>query len=236
MSLELKDVCLTYADGDARLVALDRVSLTVAAGELVAVAGPSGSGKSSLLAVAGTLLRPDLGGVLVGGLAVGDLQERERTRLRRDRIGIVFQQANLIASLTVAEQLLLMNELRGRRQAVGDRHSQASKRQAVDDLLAAVGLAGKEHRRPHQLSGGERQRVNIARALTGSPDVLLVDEPTSALDHGRGAEIMTLIARLTVSRSVATLLVTHDQANLGVADRVAEMHDGVLSESVGAGS
>lgn len=216
MSLEMKDVCLTYADGDDRLVALDRVSLHVAAGELVAVAGPSGSGKSSLLAVAGTLLRPDSGTVRIGGVSAGELSARERTTLRRDRIGIVFQQANLIPSLTAAEQLTVMDHLRGRPQM-------------ATDLLTAVGLAGKEHRRPHQLSGGERQRVNIARALTGSPDVLLVDEPTSALDHARGAEIMALIARLCAERSVATLLVTHDLANVGHAHRVVEMHDGVLT-------
>ncbi|GHH67306.1 ABC transporter ATP-binding protein [Streptosporangium violaceochromogenes] len=218
MSLELTDLRLTYADGDATLVALDDVSLTVKPGELVAVVGPSGSGKSSLLAVAGTLLRPDSGRVIVDGTDACGLNDRERTTLRRERIGIVFQQANLIASLTALEQLLAVDHMRG---GVSGRAA---------GLLRAVGLAGKEDRRPHQLSGGERQRVNIARALMGEPAVLLVDEPTSALDHARGSEIMGLLAELTEERAVATLLVTHDMGQIGHAHRVTEMDDGRLSE------
>ncbi|MEU0521426.1 ABC transporter ATP-binding protein [Streptosporangium sp. NPDC006007] len=218
MSLELTDLRLSYPDGDARLVVLDDVSLVVKPGELVTVIGPSGSGKSSLLAVAGTLIRPDSGQVVIGGVDASGLNDRERTALRRDRIGIVFQQANLIASLTALEQLRAMDHMRGG----------TSGRAA--DLLRAVGLAGKENRRPHQLSGGERQRVNIARALMGDPAVLLVDEPTSALDHARGGEIMELLARLTGERAVATLLVTHDVAQIRHAHRVAEMDDGRLLE------
>ncbi|MFF5213327.1 ABC transporter ATP-binding protein [Streptosporangium sp. NPDC000396] len=218
MSLELTDLRLTYADGDTTLVALDDVSLTVGPGELVAVVGPSGSGKSSLLAVAGTLLQPDSGRVLIGGTDASRLGDKERTALRRERIGIVFQQSNLIASLTALEQLQALDRMRG-----------AASAGAVE-LLRAVGLAGKENRRPHQLSGGERQRVNIARALTGDPAVLLVDEPTSALDHSRGTEIMMLLSELTRERGVATLLVTHDLAQIGHAHRVVEMNDGRLSE------
>ncbi|MET8332463.1 ABC transporter ATP-binding protein [Streptosporangium canum] len=218
MSLELTDLRLTYADGDSTLVALDDVSLTVGPGELVAVVGPSGSGKSSLLAVAGTLLRPDSGRVLIGGTDASRLGDRERTALRRQRVGIVFQQANLISSLTALEQLQVMDHMRGGRSG------------KAADLLRAVGLDGKENRRPHQLSGGERQRVNIARALMSDPAVLLVDEPTSALDHARGTEVMRLLAELTGERAVATLLVTHDVAQIGHAHRVTEMDDGRLSE------
>lgn len=218
MSLEMTDLRLTYPDGDARLVVLDDVSLIVKPGELVTVIGPSGSGKSSLLAVAGTLIRPDSGQVVIGGVDASGLNDRERTALRRDRIGIVFQQANLIASLTALEQLQAMDHMRGG----------TSGRAA--DLLRAVGLVGKENRRPHQLSGGERQRINIARALMGDPAVLLVDEPTSALDHARGGEIMELLARLTGERAVATLLVTHDVAQIRHAHRVTEMDDGRLLE------
>ncbi|MEV8638749.1 ABC transporter ATP-binding protein [Streptosporangium sp. NPDC051023] len=222
MSLELTDVRLTYADGDTTLVALDDVSLTVGPGELVAVVGPSGSGKSSLLAVAGTLLRPDSGRVIVGGKDASGLGDGERTALRRERIGLVFQQANLIASLTALEQLLAVEHMRGG--VSGEARGRAT------GLLRAVGLTGREGRRPHQLSGGERQRVNIARALMGDPAVLLVDEPTSALDHARGAEIVKLLAELTGERAVATLLVTHDMAQLGHAIRVTEMDDGRLTE------
>lgn len=220
MSLELNDVTLTYPDGDGRLTALDRVSLAVPGGGLTAVVGPSGSGKSSLLAVAATLIRPDSGTVAVDGERVEGLAPGRLAELRRRRIGIVFQQPNLLASLTAAEQLQAMAQISGRppRRA----------RPRALELLEAVGLADLADRRPHQLSGGQRQRVNIARALMNDPAVLLVDEPTSALDHERGAAVVELIARLTREQGTATVLVTHDRAHLGAADRVAEVFDGRL--------
>ncbi|NMO36041.1 ABC transporter ATP-binding protein [Streptomyces sp. GMY01] len=219
MSLLLEDVTLTYPDGDGRLTALDRVRLAVPAGALTAVVGPSGSGKSSLLAVAATLIAPDSGRVCVSGTATGDLSAAERAVLRRRSIGIVFQQPNLLPSLTAAEQLEVMARLDGRRTAAG----------RARELLAAVGLDGLAHRRPHQLSGGQRQRVNIARALMNEPSVLLVDEPTSALDHERGAAVLGLLARLTRDRGTATVLVTHDRGRLDLADTVHEMRDGRLA-------
>ncbi|MEW5353821.1 ABC transporter ATP-binding protein [Streptomyces sp. 16-176A] len=219
MSLLLEDVTLTYPDGDGRLTALDRVRLAVPAGALTAVVGPSGSGKSSLLAVAATLIAPDSGRVCVSGTATGDLSAADRAVLRRRSIGIVFQQPNLLPSLTAAEQLEVMARLDGRRTASG----------RARELLAAVGLDGLAHRRPHQLSGGQRQRVNIARALMNEPSVLLVDEPTSALDHERGAAVLDLLARLTRDRGTATVLVTHDRGRLDLADTVHEMRDGRLA-------
>ncbi|MEV8068494.1 ABC transporter ATP-binding protein [Streptomyces sp. NPDC085995] len=219
MSLLLEDVTLTYPDGDGRLTALDRVRLAVPAGALTAVVGPSGSGKSSLLAVAATLIAPDSGRVCVSGTATGDLSAADRAVLRRRSIGIVFQQPNLLPSLTAAEQLEVMARLDGRRTASG----------RARELLAAVGLDGLAHRRPHQLSGGQRQRVNIARALMNEPSVLLVDEPTSALDHERGAAVLGLLARLTRDRGTATVLVTHDRGRLDLADAVHEMRDGRLA-------
>ncbi|MEW2293769.1 ABC transporter ATP-binding protein [Streptomyces sp. NPDC006743] len=218
MSLLLDDVTLTYPDGDGRLTALDRVSLEVPAGTVTAVVGPSGSGKSSLLAVAATLITPDSGRVRVAGTPTGRLSAAERAALRRRDIGIVFQQPNLLPSLTAAEQLEVMARLDGRRAAAG----------RARELLAAVGLAGQAHRRPHQLSGGQRQRVNIARALMNEPSVLLVDEPTSALDHERGAAVLTLLTRLTRDRGTATVLVTHDRTHLETVDSVAQMRDGRL--------
>jgi len=225
MSLELRDVTLTYPDGDGVVTALDRVSVRVGAGELAAVVGPSGSGKSSLLAVAATLVRPDAGRVSVGGTDTLGLRPREMAELRLREVGIVFQQPNLIGSLTALEQLVVTGHMRSRplREA----------RAAALETLAAVGLSGKEHRRPHQLSGGERQRVNIARALSGRPSALLVDEPTAALDHERGARIMELLREATRVFDVATLLVTHDTGFLGAADRVREMRDGRLGEHDG---
>lgn len=220
--LSLHDVTLTYPDGESRLTALDHVSLEVAPGEFTAVAGPSGSGKSSLLAVAATLLRPDSGQVLIDGQDAGALSDRARTALRRERLGIVFQQSNLLASLTALEQLLVLESIRGNRAREA--------RTRAEDLLTSVGLTdSRQHRRPHQLSGGERQRVNIARALFGHPSVLLVDEPTSALDHERGAQIVNLLAEVTRTHRTATVMVTHDRELLGRVDRVWAMQDGRLS-------
>ncbi|MEW1926019.1 ABC transporter ATP-binding protein [Streptomyces sp. NPDC088360] len=221
MSLSLEDITLTYPDGEGRLTALDGVDLDVPAGTLTAIVGPSGSGKSSLLAVAATLATPDAGRVLVGGTETGALSAAERTELRRRRMGIVFQQPNLLASLTALEQVELMARIDGR----GRRRSGEARARARE-LLATVGLDGLAHRRPHQLSGGQRQRVGIARALMNAPAVLLVDEPTSALDHERGAAVLDLLGRLTREWRTATVLVTHDRARLAVADRVVELVDG----------
>ncbi|MFE2930917.1 ABC transporter ATP-binding protein [Streptomyces sp. NPDC059278] len=221
MTLTLADVSLTYPDGDGRLTALDRVSLDVPAGSLTAVVGPSGSGKSSLLAVAATLVTPDSGRVVVAGTETAGLGRKQQAQLRRERIGIVFQQPNLLPSLTAAEQLQVMAHLSGG--AV-----RAARGRALE-LLDAVGLADQAGRRPHQLSGGQRQRINIARALMNDPAVLLVDEPTSALDHERGAAVLDLLLALTRERSTATVLVTHDLAHLDRADRTVRMDDGRLT-------
>lgn len=220
--IRLNDVTLTFPDGDSRVTAVDGVSLTAHPGTVTGITGPSGSGKSSLLAVAGTLLRPDSGEVLIDGSDVTALSPAEATRLRRDRIGIVFQQPNLIPSLSAREQLSVMNEL-------GAPHSRRNRAKAAaraDELLSAVGLAEHGHKRPHQLSGGQRQRVNIARALMNDPSVLLVDEPTSALDQERGAAIIDLILRLTDERNTSTLLVTHDLVHLPRMHGVLHLVDG----------
>lgn len=177
---------LRLGAGDTAVTALDHVDLLAAPGELIAVAGPSGSGKSSLLAVAGGLIRPTGGTVTIDGTELSALSDTRRTALRRSRIGYVFQQANLLPSLTAREQLLLMAHL--------TRTTGEQTRRHADDLLTAVGMAHRADRRPHQLSGGERQRIGIARALITAPAVLLVDEPTSALDHQRGHDIVKLLA------------------------------------------
>ncbi|WP_156722282.1 ABC transporter ATP-binding protein [Streptomyces apocyni] len=220
MTLLLDAVTLTYPDGDSRLTALDDVSLEVPAGTMTAIVGPSGSGKSSLLAVAATLVTPDRGRVVVDGTPTRELSPAQKSALRRVRVGIVFQQPNLLPALTSTEQLQVMAHLDGRK----PRQVRARAR----ELLHAVGLDDKVDRRPHQLSGGQRQRVNIARALMNEPAVLLVDEPTSALDHERGAAILDLLVRLTRERGTATVLVTHDRAHLAEADQVRAMADGRL--------
>ncbi|MEU3844953.1 ABC transporter ATP-binding protein [Streptomyces sp. NPDC028635] len=223
MSLHLADITLTYPDGERRLTALDRVGLSVPKGSLTAVVGPSGSGKSSLLAVAATLLTPDHGTVTVDGTVTTGLSRAELTALRRRRIGLVFQQPSLLPSLTAVEQLQVMAHLAGRRPG-------AARGRALE-LLDAVGLSGQAARRPHQLSGGQRQRVAIARALMNEPTVLLVDEPTSALDRARGAAVIDLLTRLTRERATATVLVTHDPTHLAHADQVVEVRDGRLRDT-----
>ncbi|OII23149.1 ABC transporter ATP-binding protein [Curtobacterium sp. MCBA15_013] len=231
--ITLDDVTLTFPDGDRRVTAVDHVSLTARTGEVTGITGPSGSGKSSILAVAATLIRPDSGRVVITG-ARGDavdaaaLSRDEATALRRERIGIVFQQSNLLPSLTAREQLLVMAHLGGAR---AGRRS-AAVRDRADDLIDAVGLSGHADKRPAQLSGGQRQRIAIARALVHEPEVLLVDEPTSALDQERGAAIMSLIAQLTHERGTATMLVTHDLVHRGALDSLVTVVDGrVVSDA-----
>ena len=220
MSLSLSNTTLTYEDGESILTALDDVTLSIDSGEFAAIVGPSGSGKSSLLAVAGTLMRPDSGSVVIGGVDVTGLSDKERTKLRAHKIGFVFQGTNLLASLTAVDQLLAGVHLRGD-------NTKANQAEALM-LLDELGLGSKTEKRPHQLSGGERQRVGIARALMNKPDLLLVDEPTSALDHERGSQIIELMAELTHTRNVATVMVTHDRSQLARVDTVYEMNDGVL--------
>ncbi|GGO54293.1 ABC transporter ATP-binding protein [Streptomyces daqingensis] len=219
--LRLDDVSLTLGDGDAAVTALDHVDLSVAPGEFVAVVGPSGSGKSSLLAVAGGLQRPTSGTVRVAGAELTGLSDKQRTAARRHHVGFVFQQSNLLASLTVLEQLLLPLHIDGRLDTAA--------RTRAAELIDAVGLTHRTASRPHQLSGGERQRAGLARALMTSPAVLLVDEPTSALDRVRSAEAVRLIAEQTHERGTATVMVTHETAIMDAADRVHEMVDGRLS-------
>jgi putative ABC transport system ATP-binding protein len=228
MSLVLQSVRLTYPDGDRRVVALDDVTLRVAAGEFVAVTGPSGSGKSSLLAVAGALTPPESGTVEIAGVDAAGLSGRDRDRLRRESIGFVFQQSNLLASLSALDQLLLVADLRGDDRRAAGRRAMA--------LLDRVGLAAKAHRRPGRMSGGERQRVGVARALMGRPAVLLVDEPTSALDHERGSAVVELLRDITTEQSLAAVMVTHDLQHLHLVDRVATMADGSLREAISARS
>lgn len=220
--IRLNDISLTFPDGDSRITAVDRVSLTGRPGTVTAITGPSGSGKSSLLAVAATLIRPDSGTVLIDEVDAGGLTPDEATTLRREKIGIVFQQSNLIPSLTAREQLAVMNELGARH----GRRNRPAVRERADALLDAVGLGEHRHKRPHQLSGGQRQRVNIARALMNEPSVLLVDEPTSALDQERGASIIELLLRLTDERDTSTLLVTHDTVHLPRMHGVVHLVDG----------
>lgn len=220
--LQLTDVTLTYPDGDTNTTALDGVSLTVEAGTFAAVTGPSGSGKSSLLAVASTLVAPDTGSIVIDGEDVTQMSRKQKASLRRGRLGIVFQSPNLIPSLTVREQLEVVLRLGGRK---------ARERGVaqIPDALDAVGCSSLADRLPTQLSGGQQQRVNIARAIIHEPSVMLVDEPTSALDQERSQEIIELLRQLTHERCLATVVVTHEPEQLPSFDVAFAMRDGVLT-------
>ncbi|GAB2645181.1 ABC transporter ATP-binding protein [Nocardia goodfellowii] len=230
-ALTVEDVTLTFPDGAERRTALDRVHLTVQGGEIAAITGPSGSGKSSLLAAVSTLIRPESGRIRLEtqGTTVdlAHLSPREAAALRRSAIGIVFQQPNLIPALTAVEQLEVMSHL-GQRWFTSAEQRRETRAKAMD-LLAAVGLDGQHAKRPAQLSGGQRQRVDIARALMHDPALLVIDEPTSALDTERGAAIIDLILDVARTRHAATLLVTHDRAHLHRMTSVYAMTDGVLT-------
>ncbi|GAA1191942.1 ABC transporter ATP-binding protein [Prauserella alba] len=222
MGLQLAGITLTYPDGDGSLTALDDVSLEAPSGHVTAVVGPSGSGKSSLLAVAAMLITPDSGRLVIDGIETSGLDRHARTALRRSSIGIVFQQPNLLASLTAAEQLQVMAHLDGT--------SPRAATARAAELLDAVDLVDKAGNLPGQLSGGQQQRVNIARALMNEPSVLLVDEPTSALDRQRGGAVIDLLTAITHSRETATVLVTHDRSHLDGVDAVYEVVDGRIRE------
>lgn len=227
--LTLKDVTLTFPDGKSRHTAVDGASLTAERGTVTGITGASGSGKSSLLAVAATLIKPDSGSVRIGDVEATGLSLSRAAELRREKIGIVFQQSNLLPSLTAVDQLVVVGELGG---TTGKKEARAQRRERAEHLLHDVGLDRSLNARPHELSGGQRQRVNIARALMNSPEVLIVDEPTSALDHARGQEIISLICSLTEERGTATLLVTHDLDFLPRFDQVFTMADGVMAQGV----
>ncbi|MDO3682459.1 ABC transporter ATP-binding protein [Micromonospora sp. C28ISP2-4] len=220
--LELRDVRRTHGAGEAAVHALRGVSLTVRAGELVAVMGPSGSGKSTLLALAGGLDRPTGGEVVVEGEALVGLSARELARLRRRRIGYVFQDLNLLGSLTAVENVALPLELDG----TGVRAA----RQLALAALREVDLEDLADRFPDQMSGGQQQRVAIARALVGERRLVLADEPTGALDSQTSEAVLHLLRR-RVDAGAAGVLVTHEARHAGWADRVVFLRDGVMVDS-----
>lgn len=219
MTIILDRVSCVFPDGAGTVTALSEVSMSVPAGHLTAVVGESGSGKSTLLSVLAGLIVPTSGTVTIAEQVMHGATEAQRSTIRREHIGLIFQNPNLLASLTVREQVLMADHLRGRRLTHG-----VQKR--ADSLLEEVGLGGLGHRRVQELSGGQRQRVNIARALMGDPAVILADEPTSALDRELSREIVTLLREITYARRVATVMVTHDRSQLDVADAALELRDG----------
>jgi len=215
--LEMTRVGLTLGEGEGRVDALIDISLQLAMGELVAVTGRSGSGKSSLLNVAGGLVGASVGQVLVGGTELGSLSSRELAAARRRSIGYVFQDLNLIPSLTAIENASLPLELDGM--------SVRDARKAAEIALAQVDVPDLRERFPDEMSGGQRQRVAIARGIVGDRQLILADEPTGALDEVTAEEVMIVIRRLC-DDGASALVVTHDPSIAAWADRVIRLRDG----------
>jgi putative ABC transport system ATP-binding protein len=221
--LELHQISKSYGEGETAVHALEVIDLSVEEGHLVAVMGPSGSGKSSLLTIAGSLEEPTSGEVCVGGASLQAMSRNDKARLRRRTIGYVFQDFNLLPGLTAAENVALPLELDG----VPGRKAH----QAGLDALEQLGMAGRAGHYPDQLSGGERQRVAIARSVVGERRLLLADEPSGALDSANGEAVMTLI-RDACKRGGAAVVVTHDAHLASWADRIIFLRDGRMVDDV----
>jgi predicted ABC-type transport system involved in lysophospholipase L1 biosynthesis ATPase subunit len=225
--LECRSLSFAYGGGAGGAAVVIEVDLILNGGERVAIVGESGSGKSTLLHLAGGLERPGAGTIRVDGVELGTLSERERTRLRRHRMGIVFQAFHLIPTLTALENVALPLELAGLARG-GEARDRARAQ------LGRVGLGGKGDRHPEQLSGGEQQRVAIARALVHRPVLILADEPTGNLDSSTGAAVFQLLLDQVQDSGAALLMVTHSDALAQRLDRRLRMVDGrLLPEQVG---
>ncbi|HUH62797.1 MAG TPA: ABC transporter ATP-binding protein [Terracidiphilus sp.] len=220
----LRGVTKTYAEGaSSAVVALRGIDLEVNPGELVLLMGPSGSGKTTLLSIMGCILRATAGSVQIAGREVSGLSEKELPRLRLHNIGFVFQGFNLFPTLTAAENVELMLDLKGIRGAAA--------RQRAGELLEQVGVGDRSNGFPSDLSGGQKQRVAIARALAGDPQILLADEPTAALDSHIGRSVLAMMRDLAHAHDRAVVIVTHDPRLLEFADRIVTMEDGLITSS-----
>ena len=215
--LRATELTKVYRRGASEVRAVDGISLDVEAGEMMAIMGRSGSGKTTLLDLLGCLLRPTSGELQIDGASVIGASDGDLAAIRRERIGFVFQEFNLLPTLTAAENVLL--PLR-----YGPRRSDG--RQRAAELLELVGLAARASHRPSELSGGEQQRVAIARALVNRPAVILADEPTGELDSTTSAQLMTTLRDLNRDRGVTLIIVTHDAGIAAQTDRIVRLSDG----------
>jgi putative ABC transport system ATP-binding protein len=220
--IELRDLTKAYEEGSQRRMVLCAANASFARGELAVLVGRSGTGKSTLLNLLSGIDQPDAGEVIIDGVSLSTLSERERTLFRRDRIGFVFQFFNLIPTLTVEENLLLPLELKGR--------VSRERREAALHLLEEVGLADRGASYPDRLSGGEQQRVAVARALAHDPLLVLADEPTGNLDLETGLQVLEILDRLTRRAGKTMVMATHSPEVVGRADRVFRIEDCRLVE------
>jgi putative ABC transport system ATP-binding protein len=220
VALEVRDLVKTFSLDGATINAVNKVSFQVRSGEFVALVGPSGSGKTTMLSILAALLTPTSGQVLIDGVDLAKMNERQRVRLRREKIGFTFQSNNLIPFLTARENVEFMLRLNGKLNRAG--------RVRSDELLARLGLAERLHSLPAQMSGGQQQRVAIARALIHNPAVVLADEPTASLDTERAFQVVETFAHLIHENDRAGIIVTHDLRMCQYVDRVLQMQDGKL--------
>ena len=218
------DLTRRYGEGDTAVDALRGVSLDIASEQLTAIMGPSGSGKSTLMHILAGLDQPTTGDVRIAGTAIGDLNDAQLTKLRREHIGFVFQFFNLLPMLTAKDNILLPLSIAGTK----------PDRIWVDELVKKVGLADRLSHRPSEMSGGQQQRVAIARALVSRPTVMFADEPTGNLDSRTSSEILQLLRDSVTTYGQTTVMVTHDANAAAIADRVLFLADGVIVRDLGA--
>ncbi|WP_053914164.1 ABC transporter ATP-binding protein [Streptomyces sp. SCSIO 75703] len=214
----------TYGQGETRVVALDRVSVDFRQAEFTAIMGPSGSGKSTLMHCVAGLDTFSSGSVRIGDTELGSLKDKQLTRLRRDKIGFIFQAFNLLPTLTALENITLPMDIAGRR----------PDREWLDSVIGMVGLADRLGHRPSQLSGGQQQRVAVARALASRPEIIFGDEPTGNLDSRSGAEVLGFLRNSVRQMGQTVVMVTHDPVAAAYADRVVFLADGRIVDEVHA--
>ena len=212
----------SYGTGEARIVALDDVTLDIEAGEFTAVMGPSGSGKSTLMHCCAALDTADSGSVFIGDQDLTRLKDKALTRLRRDEVGFVFQSYNLVPTLTARENIVLPLAIAGRK----------PDQEWYDEVIATVGLADRLSHKPNELSGGQQQRVAVARALVTRPRIVFADEPTGNLDSKSGAEVLELLRSSVDDHAQTVVMVTHDPVAAAYTDRVVFLADGRLVDEL----
>lgn len=220
IALEVRDLVKSFSLDGATINAVDNVSFQVKSGEFVALVGPSGSGKTTMLSILAALLTPTSGQVLVDGVDLAKMNEKQRVKLRREKIGFTFQANNLIPYLSARENVEFMLRLNAK--------LDHASRLRSDELLARLGLSERLHNLPAQMSGGQQQRVAIARALIHNPAVVLADEPTASLDTERAFQVVETFANLIHENNRAGIIVTHDLRMVQFVDRVLQMQDGKL--------
>lgn len=218
--VEMKNVSKTFKQNNEEIKALKPTGFTAYTGEVIGIIGPSGSGKSTFLTILGGLQTPSTGEVLIDDVNLTGLTEKEKSKVRFNKIGFILQESNLIPFLTVKEQMLLYNKIS--KNKVNETW--------LNDLFLSLDVLKLENKYPSELSGGERQRVAIAKALYHNPSVIFADEPTASLDSKRSFEVMELLREQTKKREKVTIIVTHDERLLTYCDRVFSIVDGIMKE------